>query len=1014
MAAVRLNTQLIFFIKRCNNLSQFKRALAVSIIAFLCSFSALSQQIQQLKLGESHKQIDVYSISEDQNGYLWLGTLDGLYRYDGKSFIGYHANASEPEHLSNNLARIVFTSSLGDLWIGTQRGLNRYIPDKDGFKQYLNADINSREMGEVIWGIFESPTQELLISTDVNLYRWDANADQLIPLLTPGSPATEIKSLVFTSERQVLAATYEQGLFFVELDTGQISPHPQNPHLKKEGLLLYQISAPHHNMRWLNTNKGSYQLSSETWQVSPEPMALANKAVRGMLQAGDETLWVGTEQGIFIQNRNEHYQLVKPQQGSEASPHIYVLYKDKYGNIWAGGRSFIGLHHASSDPFEHLPVNTAEEPQQANIVALESTAARAWLLTQQGVLIFWDSVTEQLIELGKLPSETTLTASSRLSLSANKMNLWISTFNGLISYHLANKKLEKHLITINGVALEGNFDYQQDVHGQIWIASKNFGLLRYQPDSGQTLQFLPPLNELGKPHRLNTLTMNHKGDIWLGSEEGLLLFSAENKSFSQVNMGQSLWISSLAETDHGIWLGTLLNGLFFLDASTGTVTNYRSEDGLTDNGICDIIPLADHNTWVATNYGISYVAASSHKIRSFNRSSDIENVEFNQHAGSLSPTGTLYFGGTNGFTRFKPESIKPINYQGKVHLKTLRVFNQEVRPNGVHQRLTASIDSLRPIQLLHDDSPFSIEFGYPSPAHLETIAYSYRLVGQDHQWLTADSHSALATYTNICPGTYLFEVQAASKNDLWKSEITRVTIHVAPPLWQTVWAYVVYAALLACLLWFIRRYMGQRQQAQQRVIESEERLKLSLWGSGDELWDWQIDTGKIYRSNIWGLLEFPHDGRRSSQYGEQSNIHPKDLERVQKALNRHFDGDTTYYEATYRVRNKSSEWLWILDRGKIVSRDENNIPLRMTGTIKDISKLKQAEQRLTLFARSIANISDGVFILNRRFRIVEINDAFSVISGFTKSQIINRSLRFRSYPPQFTEQVKMKLAQQGR
>ena len=135
---------------------------------------------------------------------------------------------------------------------------------------------------------------------------------------------------------------------------------------------------------------------------------------------------------------------------------------------------------------------------------------------------------------------------------------------------------------------------------------------------------------------------------------------------------------------------------------------------------------------------------------------------------------------------------------------------------------------------------------------------------------------------------------------------------------------------------------------------------------------------------------------------------------MQKALNRHFDGDTTYYEATYRVRNKSSEWLWILDRGKIVSRDENNIPLRMTGTIKDMSKLKQAEQRLTLFARSIANISDGVFILNRRFRIVEINDAFSVISGFTKSQIINRSLRFRSYPPQFTEQVKMKLAQQGR
>ena len=120
---------------------------------------------------------------------------------------------------------------------------------------------------------------------------------------------------------------------------------------------------------------------------------------------------------------------------------------------------------------------------------------------------------------------------------------------------------------------------------------------------------------------------------------------------------------------------------------------------------------------------------------------------------------------------------------------------------------------------------------------------------------------------------------------------------------------------------------------------SEERLKLSLWGSGDEMWDWNIKKGKIYRSNIWGILEFPQDGRRNVG-ADQTNIHLQDIPRVREALDNHFVDSSQHFEATYRVKDKDDKWIWVLDRGKIVERDEKDKPCRMTGTLKDISQIK--------------------------------------------------------------------------
>lgn len=987
-----------------------KMIRAFTLCLVLLSFPSFSLQFQQIKLDDSYKQTDFFSITEDQHGYLWLGTMNGLYRYDGREFVSYQTNINDPNSLSNGLSRVVFSDSSGELWVGTQRGLNRYQPQIDGFERYLTGEKNGKTP-DVIWGIFESPKGELFVSTDQNFFKWDKSSHSFQPIFSSAQPPVEIKSLAFISNTRVLAASYDRGLFVVDLENSRVLQHKAEPELIQQGAIYHQVHKLSANLYEINTSLGIYQFDLNSNELTPTRESLS---VRATVKSKNKQLFLGTEQGLFIESPQNQL-LAVDIEGALSPPYIYTLFKDKYDNIWAGGRSFLGLHRASSAPFEHKRVDTLPGSfNGVSITSLDSSSSGLWMLSSANQIIFSEHNSQSETVVAQLPREIQFTINARLRYDSSRELLWLSSLKGLLSFNLKTQELTEHAIFINKRAMHADFDFAIDSDHNIWIANKRDGLLKYQPDSGQTTQFRATDSDNALYSQLETLTIDVNGEIWLGSEHGALRFKPESQQFQHIDLGQTVWITSIAANTKGVWFGTMVNGLFFMRKADGTITRFTQSSGLTDNAICTIVSLPNNDVWLSTSYGISSMTANSERIRSFNYSNSLQNTEYNQHSGTINAQGEVYFGSISGYTRFVPEEILPVSNSGKVHLHSLKVFNQEVAPNGPNQRLSAAIDSLQPIRLLHNDSPFSIAFSYPAPANSDFINYKYRLSGLDNQWLTTNSSNTVATYTNLSPGRYLFEVQAQSQDGLWQSDITQVEVYVASPYWRSSEAYIFYTTIILLLLFALFRHRQQQHQAQTRIAESEERLKLSLWGSGDELWDWHIKTNKIYRSNIWGLLEFPHDGRRSPQKGSESNIHPRDLERVQQALTQHFEGQTSYYEATYRVRNKSSEWLWILDRGKIVERDPENQPLRMTGTIKDISKLKQAEHRLTLFARSIANISDGVFILNRRFRVIEINDAFTQITGFEKSHVLNRRLHFKNYPKSFNEQVKHKLSKQGR
>lgn len=348
----------------------------------------------------------------------------------------------------------------------------------------------------------------------------------------------------------------------------------------------------------------------------------------------------------------------------------------------------------------------------------------------------------------------------------------------------------------------------------------------------------------------------------------------------------------------------------------------------------------------------------------------------------------------------------------QVELITLRVANQPIQASQLDARNRPQLYNAETLYLPNLREPFTIEFGAPYAPQPQRLYYRYRLHGLDANWIYTDADFRRATYTNLGFGRFQFVVEASTDGLTWQGR-RQLHLNVAVPAWLSPWAIAGYLLVTVALFAAIALTIRARRLAIHQLRESEERLKLSLWGSGDQLWDWDIRAETLHRHNQWRqLASFPQDRIRFGERSQSSNIHPSDLKRVQQALHDYLDGRSDCFEITYRVKTDDS-WIWVLDRGKIVERDMQQQPTRMTGTLKDITPLVAAEERLKMLAASITNISDGVCIYDNHFKAIEINQSFTRITGFHRDDMLGRELQFGLYSPDYLNKMKQTIAHHG-
>lgn len=1006
-------------------------SLAIQTYAFASNVNQTPLKFERISIAEGLSQSYVYDIIQDDNGFIWIATQDGLNRYDGKNFVYYRHDSTNKNSIADNFIRKLFIDNKKVLWVGTNEGLSRYNESLDNFDNFYHQanDSNSLKDNE-IWDIYQNKQSTLFVSTKEGLQKFDTENGNFTRIRFRGfeNVLKEIKTIFQDEKGNYWLGTYDQGIFLTNSTMSSVVSLNDNNkwNLQLNASALYDLKFID-NQYWLGTNNGLFIISQDYEVVKHYSessqeinLKLLSNKVRSIELLDDSAVWLGTLNGLnsinTLTGEVNAYQNA-PHKNALSDNFIYKVYKSHAGKMWlgtsGGGINTFNILQMSlvHGLFEYNNVG------QAIYAFAETSDNTVWFTTENGQLnkLTPEGRVNQVNILNNIPI-------SHLMVD-NKNNLWLKTeqssssenFNlfyydvkkGVLSKNREWGKDAKQLSSSNSILLEN----------KIWFIEQE-GLLKSFDLETQEFHIF----EQDTSMRFTSLTSSFNSNIWLSTiDKRILTFDTLSLSFSSkeysiednIDYGN---YTNIAVSENWIWLGTRGQGIRLVNKHSAETKIFNEDVGLSNNFISDIKLDANETAWVSTNNGINAILPNTEFVKSFNIDFQLYDNEFISDSGIITKNETIFFGGLNGFHAFSPDELLKISQNlPRPYLTNILVANKEIAVSQLTENnfSTSKVPNyLNSLALEHKQSPFSIEFISPNtklPSHLK---YRYRLLGLEENWIDAGKNNLRATYTYLSPGEYTFEVQAYDLQNNQESQIKALDITIMPPWWLSRSAILFYSLITILIIGYILQQMRHKRLYHLQIKLSEERLKLSLWGSGDEMWDWNIKKGKIYRSNIWGILEFPQDGKRNVG-ADQTNIHLQDIPRVREALNQHFEDSSQHFEATYRVKDKDDKWIWVLDRGKIVERDEKKKPTRMTGTLKDISQIKRADERLKLFAKCIENISDAIVIYDRQFTVVDVNKAFQRITGKTKQQMRGSLLKFEQYPESFNQNVKKHLITKG-
>ncbi|MBB1474501.1 EAL domain-containing protein [Shewanella sp. SG41-3] len=896
-------------------------------------------------------QDTVTAIVEDAEGYVWVGTINGLNRFDGNEFKQFYAN-DNANSLPSSFIRNLLIDDNGVLQIGTDKGLVQFDKETESFtKNSISTQIGE----QAIWSISKQD-DEVFIGLNGKFISYN-NENLKINYSVDNSILGEIKHIIKFNNK-IYLRNYEGVLFFIIDGTlNKILSNTNDISLINEKVIAV-------------TNEGVFDIATYPKKISNIKLTSITPYI------DNKSLAINTNE-IYILSYNDEFIAKKTGQINIQKEKLKKTFIKEYDNNF-----YISNYN---DGFLKIAHN-------ANYIKKINIEKSIWSLTsnEQKIFLIGDNSTLNIYNknLTLIDKKKIKVPHGPKSILVDHENIFIGTSSGLYQFNL-NTGVEKKIIneTVFNIKKFDDFLYVSTFTGNVYKMKL----------SGEVYDVIN--TKSGYPV-YDTLVINDS--LWIASQNGLLRY--KNNKITSIFDGD--FVFNILKGDKGIYFGTR-NSVYLI----------KDEKNL------EISKVLDRNKIIysLTKINNKIIAASNREVNIIDLDDNI-NYTLGMNNGSSEDYNTqaalvlndnVLLGSNNGVNLINPDDIikKLKNEKRKgIIFQELLLFNT---PVGIGEGiLNKPLNEQGEITLKYSDYPFTIKFNILGNLN-NNYDFFYYLEDLEKDWLSTKGNNTV-TYTNLSAGEYTFKVYAVDILSGKESDVRSISVFITPPWWLSIQAKLAYSLFFIIIISLSVRAIIRRRQIQKQIAQSEERLKLSLWGSGDEMWDWDIESGKIYRSNIWGSLDFPQDGRRSGNPDEESNIHPLDRERVTKALNDHFSALTDHFEIAYRVKARNQQWIWILDRAKIVERDQKDRPLRMTGTIKDINNIKQAEEQLRLFARAIENISEGMFILDEKYQFVEVNEACCELSELTREKFVDEILNFSRYPASYSEQIRNLLKQQGR
>ncbi len=827
----------------------------LGIILSCFTLSAKNQpRVEFINIDDGLPQNTVQSIEKDEFGFMWIGTDNGLCRYDGYSFEYYYSDGGDSALWDN---RILSLESDNDhsIWVTSQKGVQvldlftgRFkVIEDDKILRILKLDvIETLKTSNSIW----------IVTKTNGIFQLKEEGNNLLEVGHYWNNDTlPNPNCIYQSTSNKVCLGTELGLYiFNESSSSFESMDYNRPEISNTSI---QSILDDERYLYLGTENGLYLIDKGSLNFIPfyadvsNVNSLNHPNVTALIKVNANELHIGTLGGIcrlyIDEQKIERVSLIDNTIESQVE-FVSSIYADEQGNVWVGAEK-VGLAHYNIHQKNFLSLDNLgdglDELNEDIINSIYKTRQSLWIGTAgKGLAKINTSKGHFRYFQSQTGNASSIESNFITSVCEDsKGDLWVGTW-GMGLQKLVRGKGENFISYQIDKGLPSSFVscIYKNSKGHLVIGTQG-GLCIYNEKQDYFYSVLPANDGLASSWEVGCLIEDKHGFYWVGTTSGLYRFNSrlvslteptiiskyEQTLFKETQEPYSLpnnYIACLTSDSKGnIWLGTYGGGVAKCVEIEGGNYQFESliqKDGLANNVVYNILCDDKDNLWIATENGLSKYSQAQKHFVNYYKQDGLRNNQYYWSAAFKDDEGYLYFGGLKGLNFFHPDSIQQYPFKTSPSITSLNIYNQKVVPgqkyNGVIP-LKKSAFANDTIRLSYKDKVFSIEFSAMNYLHSGKIKYAYKMEGVDKDWVEVDSKRRMASYTNLAGGLYLFQVKSTNLEGLWEENVAQVYVDIIPPLWQRMWFKIVLVVFLIVLISVYIQYRSFRISMQKKRLE---------------------------------------------------------------------------------------------------------------------------------------------------------------------------------------------------
>lgn len=784
--------------------------LFMSVISIKSIYAYDSVTFKNINIKDGLSQSTVQAMLQDSKGYIWLGTNDGLNRYNGYDMKVY-INDTSKESISDNYILNITEDKKGNVWVATCYGLSKININSGKVKNYYDDKDSGNLSHYYTSSILITEKNDVLVGTSDGINIYDEETDSFKRILDEKDDITsqDISNMKMDIEGNIWIATRD-GLNKINIKSKKIDKYYSEGENRISGNDVYGLLSDKNGYIWASTRGyGLNRINIKTNEITiykydeKDEKSIPENYTRNMLQDKRGDIWIGTDKGLakyiakddnFITYENKQHDA-----NSLINNTVYTVIEDKSGLIWVGTYAGISIFDPSHriNHYKNDPFNTNSLSDNVIHGIYEDEEGLIWVGTKDNGVNIINRETNEVKHINKGDTKFDLNSNSVKVITGKSNTIWIGSREGL---NKVNKKdmTVKSYTTKDGLAGDNIRSLLLDSKGYLWIGTPDgLSILNTKDDS------IIDVTQILKDYGIDDIYIeeiyeDRDGIYWIGTFIGGGLIKIDPNSTSEPlknykntdgengrNNNNINTIRSIVEDKYGyLWIGTNY-GLNKFDKINEKFTTYTQKDGLANNTVYGVLLDNKNNPWVSTNNGISKLDINTKEFRNLSVVDGLQSNEFNGKAAYKGRNGEFMFGGISGLNTFNPDEIVNLGYCPDV------IFDDFEVQGKVYKNINNKVFS-------YDENTIRIKYFIPDYKNNKNIQYQYKMEGLNDKWILVNNNEAI--YSDLDPGEYTFKIKARSQNGVMGKE-SSLTFTINPPFWKSQTAMVLYAIIIIIIIY---------------------------------------------------------------------------------------------------------------------------------------------------------------------------------------------------------------------